>query len=142
MLLITPIQDEKYHIELAKRCGFTAVPFSLAYLAANADEKTHEIISEIGICEFTIHNDEGTITALASLPDVSDDEALMIMARTAMSFINRCGIKNAHFAQGAAKHDMMKSLGFRCGDNNVFSIDLDEFYKSPCRYNAENGEKK
>lgn len=141
MLYITPLQDRDYHKKLAEKCGFAATEESLAFLAANADEKTHEIISEIGICEFTIHNDIGVITALKTVPEVNDDEALMIMARAVMSFVHRITISDMFFAEGAAEPKLIKALGFRDDSEGRPYIDLDRFFSSPCKYNEENKDK-
>ena len=137
MLYITPLQDITYHERLAEKCGFKAVEDSLAFLAANADEKTHEITSDIGICEFTIHNNVGIITALKTVPGVSDDEALMITARAVMSFVHRITIKDIFFADNAADPLLIKSLGFHEDQSGRPHIDLEKFYISPCGYKNE-----
>ena len=138
MLYITPIQDKAYHFALAGKCGFAGNEDALAFLAADADEATGEIRSEIGICEFTIHNDEGVITALRSVPGVSDDEALTIMARAVMSFIHRTTIRDLYFADCTADGRFISSLGFRQNESGRMHIDLAVFFESPCHYSGEN----
>ena len=137
MLYITPIQDKTYHRTLAEKCGFSARDDALAFLAADADETTGEIRFEIGICEFTIHNDEGVITALRSVPGVNDGEALTIMARAVMSFIHRTTIRDLYYEDSTTDGSFVRSLGSRETDGRMHT-NLDVFFASPCHYNEAN----
>lgn len=135
MLIIRPIQEKQKHIELCDKCGCEFREDALAYIAFDADESTHEPRFDIGICQFTIHNDEGVITALKAACGVNDDEALMIMARAVMHFVYRCGFKYIYISDAAAGSSLINSLGFKSGNNGRHFIELEKFYESPCHYN-------
>ncbi len=135
MLIIRPIQEAAAHEALGAKCGCGFQADALAYGAFDADESTHEKRFDIGICRLTIHG-EAVITALRVADGISDDEALMIMARTAMSFVYRCGFPHIFMAESACTDELTKALGFRKNEDGRWAIDLAEFYKSPCHYNG------
>ena len=67
---------------------------------------------------------------------------MILISRTAMEFLNAaCGIRYLRIEKGAAEEILIKTLGFqKREDQDVYDIDLDAFYESPCDYLAENRE--
>ena len=137
MLVIRPIQEKTLQNELTERCGAVYDADSLAYAAYDCEDDGESVRALLGVCQFAFRSGYGSINALRPAPDTSDREALMIMARTAMNFLYRCGYPRAVMEDGAADTELTDSLGFRCDDDGKNAIDLIEFYKSPCHYRAK-----
>ncbi|MBR2296067.1 MAG: hypothetical protein IKA43_01515, partial [Clostridia bacterium] len=68
-------------------------------------------------------------------PLTCDNEAMIIMLRTAMNFMHRCGLKKSIFLANSANPELLELSGYSKDENGIYSIDLDEFYISPCHYN-------
>lgn len=137
MLVIKPIEDKAQQRELVLRCGGKYSENALAYLANDCEADGETIRHPIGVCQFTLCGTEGVIDLLRCLPCIDDREALMIMARAAMSFLSRCGFSAAVIADGAAAPDLIRALGFRDGGDGRMTINLAAFYAGPCRFSPE-----
>lgn len=126
MLTVLPIQDKNTQNELCQLCSASYDEFSFAY---RADDGVF-----LGICQFCFDHDCGIINAFKCAPNTSDDEAMIIMLRTAMNFMHRCGLKKSVFSVDSSTEHLISISGFSPNENGVFSIDLDKFYISPCHY--------
>ena len=107
MLIVKPIQAKSEQEELSLLCSATYNINSFAY---RADDDGF-----IGICQFRF-----------------DWEAMIIMLRTAMNFMFRCGIKKSIFENNATTEELLKKSGYRPDENGIYSIDIDKFYNTPC----------
>lgn len=133
MLLVKPIVDKSLHNSLCELCGSEFKKDSYAYFAADTNEDGTKINYVIGICQFSLHNGENIINDLAYAPDVEDEEAMLIMARAVMNFMYRCDVKRVFISENA-DDAFIRKLGFTAKDGK-YSLDLEEFYKSPCSFN-------
>ena len=127
MLSVLPIQSKEAQKELCELCD---IEFDEACFAYRADDGAF-----LGVCQFKFVNDSGIIKGFKTAPNISDDEAMIIMLRTAMNFMHRCGIKLSFFEEGCSTQHLVDISGYRKNENGVYSIDLDKFYISPCHYN-------
>jgi hypothetical protein len=124
MLTVLPIQSKDTQRELCEICGVTYNENAFAYRADDGDF--------IGICQFYFKDNKGYIDGLTYAPNVSDWEAMIIMLRTAMNFMFRCGIKKSIFEANASTEELLKKSGYRHDENGIYSIDIDKFYNTPC----------
>jgi len=124
MLTVLPIQSKKEQEELCSICGIDFIEKAFAY---RADDNGF-----IGLCQFTFENDTGYIKHLSYAPGVVDDEAMIIMLRAAMSFINRCGIDNCYINPNGTTEQLLKLSYFRKNEAGEYFISLDWFYNTPC----------
>ena len=71
---------------------------------------------------------------IAAFPGINDPEAMILISRTAMNFLNEsCGIRYLRIEKDAAEEILIKTLGFKKrADCDVYDIDLDAFYASHC----------
>ena len=90
MLEIKPIQDKNEQKTLCELCGAAYRPQAFAYSA-------YDNGAPIGICQFRIMNDTGYVYNLCNTADTDDLEALIIMGRAALNFIDLCGVHTAYF---------------------------------------------
>ena len=133
MLIIKPVADKEDQRRLCEICGTKYEDHLLAYRAVEGAPGEEENGVLLGLCQISLKNGENKIKTLAYAPGTHDEEAMIIMARAAMSFMYRCEIKKVTISSDTDP-DLIRSLGFRDQDGE-FVIDLEEFYKSPCSYN-------
>lgn len=121
MLIIKPIQDETLQRALCAQCG---VPFRAGALCYQAhlgegpdDEDTFVGISQFTVGEAVGERVIGRIWDLVCAPGVDDEEALFIMGRQTLNFMDLTGTHEAYFEVGAsACEHLIKWLGFRMTD--------------------------
>ena len=133
MLIIKPVTDKEEQRRLCDKCGEKYEEHLMAYRAVEGEPGEEENGTLLGICQLSLKDGENEIKSLSYAPGTRDEEAMIIMARAAMSFMYRCGIKEAAISPGTDP-GLIRALGFRERDGGFF-IDLEEFYKSPCSYN-------
>lgn len=124
MLTVLPIQSKDEQKELCQKCGVDFIENAFAYKANDN--------GFIGICQFTFENDTGYIKNLSYAPNVDDTEAMIIMLRAAMSFINRCGIDPCYIDKNGTTEQLLKLSGFRPNDMGEYFMSLNWFYNTPC----------
>ena len=127
MLTVLPIQDKNIQKELCELCGVEFDTYSFAYRADDGDF--------LGVCQFKFATGTGEINGFKYAPGTKDDEAMIIMLRTAMNFMHRCGIKRSIFTNDAAPEELLSISSYSKGKDGFYEIDLDKFYISPCHYN-------
>ena len=137
MLVIKPIQDKNTQKAIVEACGGVYLADALAYGAYDCEDDGETVRTLLGACQFSLLADCGSIGFLRAAPGVNDAEALMIMARAAMSFLFRCGYPRAVLEAGAADDALADALNFTPDADGVRAIDLPRFYESPCHYQAE-----
>ena len=135
MFVVRAIQSKDLQMEICKNIGIEYKENALAYFAADLCDNGVDIDSYISICQFYFCGDAEIIDFKAA-DGRDEDEAVIVMLRAVMSFMHRCGVKTVHFAEGATNDLWLKKSGFICV-NGVYSMDLEKFYTSPCRYSEE-----
>ena len=123
MLIIKPVQDKALQEELAAKCNVEYDPDLLAYGAWVHDEF-------VGICQFRMGR-EAHITDLAKAVGTDDTEAMFIMGRQTMNFIDLHGTHFAYF-DGDCDEKFIKWLGFSKDEEGRWACDLESFFKHPC----------
>lgn len=139
MLIVRPIQDKRIQEELCKKAGVRYHSEAMAYFAAESEDLGTTLKTLLGVLQFDIGKESAVLYSAAKMPDTDDDEAMIIMGRAAMSFMHRtCGAKKL-ISCGETDERLLKMFGFIRKDG-TYSVDLEEFFKSPCKYNEKNGE--
>ncbi|MBR5445673.1 MAG: hypothetical protein IKV57_06100 [Clostridia bacterium] len=136
MFVIRPVEDKGVQEELCGVCGCSYIAEDFAYFAANITPDGAKLLGILGICQFAFKNDCGIVHNLQPMPGTFDEEVMIIMIRTAMEFVHRCGGKTMVLAEGACDAAFAKQIGFRLTDGE-YRIDLEAFYRSPCSYQAK-----
>jgi len=132
MLAIKPIQEKKFQQVFITQCGGQYDLSSFAYIANECTADGEKILYPIGGCQFAIRGEKGEISLLRCLPDIEDEEALIIMMRAATNFLFRCGIRFVNILPDAADAALIRKLGFRSEENGALSLDLLQYYATPC----------
>lgn len=131
MLKVLPIQSKTEQEALCARCGVRYDADLMAYQATVDDVF-------VGICQFTMGPDGGSLRDLAPVVNGPlDTEALFVMGRAALNFIDLCGIHFAYFDGDRAPvgEKLLHAIGFRENEQTArLEMDLTDFFKSPCSH--------
>ena len=124
MLIIKPIENKDDQKRICGECGVVYRADAMAY-SAEDDGKL------IGICQFGIGDGEGYVYDLCCVPGVDDFEALFIMGRQTLNFIDLSGTHKAVFCGDESR--LTKAIGFKSKDGALV-FDLEGFFESPCSH--------
>ena len=75
----------------------------------------------MGFSQFEIRDGEGYISDLLPAPEYKDDfEAMFILGRQTMNFIDLCGIHTVKACATAADERLIKAIGFKASGDEYF----------------------
>ena len=127
MLEIKPMQDKAAQKALCELCGVVYRPEALAYSA-------YDNGAPVGISQFRIIEDAGHLYDLCNTVGVDDLEALIIMGRATLNFIDLCGEHEAYFEGDKTRAAI--AVGFREKGGKLYA-DLTGMFDSPCKNHKE-----
>ncbi len=138
MFTVKPVREKELQEALAKVFGCKYFADSYAFLAGNSEDG-ETLTSLLGFSQFIMHGDrDAVIRNITPAPDAYDEEVMIILVRTLMSFVHRAGIPVIYLDEGACDGEYAKALGFRkSGADGRWSLDLKKFYIAPCHYQAD-----
>ena len=122
MFKITPIQDKDLQKKLCELFQAEYRPDAFAYQMF--DIESGEIM---GMSQFEI-GDTGYIYDIKEAPGRDDFEAMFILARQTMNFIESCGAHICHADDKAADYAFLKSVGF----NDQLVCDMTGMFDGHC----------
>ncbi len=130
MLKVLPVQSKAEQEALCKKCNITYKPELLMYVAS-VDGDT------VGVCQFKTSDKGGLIYDLARLQgrdplSQSDREALFVMGRGALNFIDLCGVHNAKYVGNDPDDALLSAIGFKKSAEGEYEIDLNGFFTDHC----------
>lgn len=128
MLIIKPIQDKEFQKEICTRCGFTFDPTLFAY-----SEKENDKL--IAGCQFDILGKEAIIQDFGmEKSSVEDIEALIILGRAVLNFLELSGVETCHFeTKSPDSIRYAKAIGFTPIENKM-SISLKGLFDARCSH--------
>ena len=127
MLEVLPIQDKQEQEALCARCG---IPFRTEMLAYKA-----LVDGELrGLCQFTMSAEGGRIVDFSAFPNAYEFEAMFVMGRAALNFIDLCGVHRAFFDADCDNEILIKAIGFSRNPDGRYEMDLTDFFKEPCKH--------
>ena len=141
MFRIQPVRSRELQEEIARGAGCPFFPDTYAFYAAELTDDAEAVTALLGLCQFTYAPTVAVIKSLAAFPGYEHDEALFILVRAVMAFLNRAEIPFVYAEDTAADPAFLKRLLFRRTSDGRLGIDLGKFYRSPCGY-KENVETK
>ena len=127
MFKIEAIQDIKSQETYANACGTVAKEGFFAY--AMYDMSTNE---PMGFAQFDIRDGVGYIMDLKEAIGKSDFEAIFILGRTTMCFIDSCGVNNIYATADAGDPSLLKAIGFNATEDGNFYCDTTGFFDGSC----------
>ncbi len=127
MLEVLPLQSKTEQEALCARCGTTYDPELMAY-GASVDGES------VGICQFTITDEGGSLRDIAVLPGHTAFETPFLLGRAALNFIDLCGVHCAYYDGIVDDESLIKAIGFEKKDDGRYYVDLTDFFTSPCQH--------
>ena len=128
MFKISPIQDRETQEKFAKECGAEYIEESFGYAMINQDNG-----ELMGMSQFDISDGSGYIHTLRSKIGYSDFEAMFILGRATMNFIDLCGIHTCRADKCAAEERLIKSIGFKFSEEDgSYFADMTGMFDGKC----------
>ena len=128
LIKVLPIQSKTEQELACARCGIPYRPEALAY-AATVDD------GFVGMCQFRLTDHGGEIFDIYEIPEKRDFEAMFVMGRAALNFIDLCGVHVAYFEDARFDGEgMIKSIGFTRTPEGRWFVDLTDFFVEPCQH--------
>ncbi len=125
MYCIRPIQTKEEQELTCNKCSCEYDADMLAYSAKTEDGKI------IGICQFIIKEENGYLKEIAASHEIDDYEALFIMGRATLNFLDLCGAKTAYYL--GKELPIVRALGFKPDENGKLALDLNGFFEHKCK---------
>lgn len=125
MFKITPIQEKQKQQEICEICGAKFRPDAFAYQMF--DVESGELM---GMSQFEI-SEHGYIFDLREVPGRDDFEAMFILGRQTMNFIDTCGAHTCYADVDAGEERLLRSIGFKKSDEKLFS-DMTGMFDGHC----------
>lgn len=126
MFKISPVADKALINEYTDACGVHTK--SNAFLYAMTDTDSGEIM---GVAQFEITSEYGYIYDLMPKRGTQDDEAMFILGRQTMNFIDTCGVHICRADLSAADSSLMKKIGFKERDG-YYLCDMTGMFDGHC----------
>ena len=128
MLKVLPIQSKISQEEICLRCGVKYDPDLLAYSATVDDQLA-------GVCQFKLSDKGGLIYDLAPVKDSFDFEAMFVLGRGTLNFIDLCGVHYAIY-RGEVNDEqterLVKAVGFKLTERGTYEVNLEGFFTDHC----------
>ena len=126
MFKISPIQSENIKQKYALECGTTAIDGYFAYQMI--DETTGELMA---FSQFELGTGEGYIKDLKPKIGLDDFEALFILGRQTMNFIDYCEVHICYADDNCADEEFLKAIGFKKNGDKYF-CDMNGMFDGKC----------
>ena len=123
MLKVLPIQSKEEQERICRLCGVEYKADLLAYGAESDGELA-------GVCQFKLTGEGGIIYDIASAKDFSGNvfEALFVMGRGTLNFIDLCDVHLAYYTGEVQDEGLIKAIGFRQNAQGKWEMDLTGFF--------------
>ena len=126
MFKIRAIQNIEEQIKIATACGTVAVAGYFAYAMVDASTE-----KPMGFSQFDINGDTGNIIDLKEAVGLNDFEAMFILGRSTMNFIDMCGAHKVTAPVTVGDEKLIKSIGFKATDDGYY-CDMTGFFTGNC----------
>ena len=127
MFKITPIQSIDQQIEVAKRCNTEYKDGAFAY--AMVDSESGELM---GFAQFEITEKGGHLLDLRPIGKDDDYEAMFILGRATMNFIDLCGPHKCRASATAGNERLIKAIGFTLLEDGEYFADMSDMFSGHC----------
>ena len=137
MFEVQPVRSPELQAAIAEKLGGKYSGGTFAFYAAEMEDDLTTEKYPIALLQFTLAPEKAVIKSLDIAVGSEKDEAVTVLVRAVMSWVNKAEVPFIEFDDGAADEDYIRSVSFRRNDSGRWSVDLEKFYKSPCAYGKE-----
>ena len=128
MFKISPINDKEFQNECALACGSVYITEFFAY--SMIDNESGELM---GFSQFEINEKGGLISDLKAKLGTADDEAMFILGRATMNFIDLCGSHKCYAKKNAGEDKLLRAIGFKEeAENDLLFCDMTGMFDGKC----------
>ncbi len=125
MLKITPIQTKEEQETLCSVCSVSFDADCLAYRAYDDGRF-------LAISQFRPRDGYGLLKTLAPAPGVEDFEAMFILGRATMNFIDLLGLHTCVAERDAGELRLLKAIGFKEDESGRLVADMTDMFSGHC----------
>ncbi len=125
MLIIKKIPEAEFQEYLCSLCN---VEYDGEYEAFSCYENERFV----AICQFKCNGGTAYIKDLRCREGVSDSEALIIMGRGVLNYVDLHGTHKAECSPCASAETIILATGFKKDQNGVYFVDLNGFFDGKC----------
>jgi len=127
MFRITPIQDGETQRKYASECG---AEYRNGYFAYSMiDQESGELM---GFSQFEINGPCGHIEDLRAKIGLDDNEAMFILGRATMNFIDMCGAHSCTASKTAGEARLLHAIGFKDEREGLLYCDMTDMFSGKC----------
>ena len=127
MFRISPINDINLQREYAILCGTEIKDGYFAYAMIDSDKD-----ELMGFSQFEIDSDSGYISDLRPRVGLDDFEAMFILGRATMNFIDMCDVHTCRADDSTADERLLKSIGFKKSEGTEWTVDMTGMFDGQC----------
>ncbi len=128
MFKISAIQDKDTQKKYAELCGAECCPEAFAY--SMIDDESGKLM---GFSQFELAGGYGYIYDLKAAPEYSEDyEAMFILGRATMNFIDLCALHTCRAAKNAGNSQLLHAIGFRDVGEEYLLCDMTGMFDGNC----------
>ena len=128
MFKIQAIQDSDTQSRFANLCGSFAKPGYLAYAMVDVDTG-----APMGFSQFEISDGYAIISDIKPVIGLDDFEAMFILGRQTMNFIDLCGVHILKASKSTAEESFLRAIGFK-PDGDGYSVDTTGMFDGNCHH--------
>ena len=131
MFKISPINDKKVQSSYASACGAVYREAFFAY--SMNDAESGELM---GFAQFEIDENGGFISDLKPRIGYDDFEAMFILGRATMNFIDTCEAHVCYASADTADLRLLKAIGFKENSNGNYECNMTGMFDGHCSGHA------
>ena len=132
MFVISPVRDASDKNKIITDLNMTEIPGAFMY--SMRDKESGALL---GASQFDIGDGFGYIYDLRCATEHFDFEAMFILGRATMNFIDLCDVHLCRIKKDAADRDLCLAIGFRTECEEYYECDMTGMFDGNC-----SGEKK
>ena len=131
MFKIIPIQDFEMQRKFAEICNRKAKEGFFAYAMLDANDGT-----PMGFSQFEVNGEYGFLADLSAVPGSDDFEAMFILGRQTLNFIDKCGAHICKAKQESSDKSLLLSIGFKTENEIDYICDMNGMFDGHCDHKS------
>lgn len=86
----------------------------------------------MGFSQFELLGQTGTIRDIKCVDGLDDFEAMFILGRQTLNFMEKCGVKTAYADKDSAELTLLKAIGFKLGSDDRYEMNIEGLFDGHC----------
>lgn len=127
MFKVHPVADPCRLQSVCAACGITPQADAFAYEMNDCESG-----ALMGVAQFDIGAGEAKLLNLVASPGTHDTEAMFILGRAVLNFIDLCGVHLCLAPERAADVRLLHAIGFRRDEDGIWHCDTTGMFDGRC----------